>query len=48
MLKLKTNLKQINNIKKKVNLCEDIVLVGHTHFLYDIVFQQQHKNRDQK
>ena len=35
------NLKQINIKKTLVNLYEDIV---RTHFLYNIVYQQQHKN----
>ena len=38
-------------IKKKiVNLYEARYCVGdpRTHFLYDIVYQEQHKNRDQK
>ena len=37
----------MNNKRTLVNLYKDIVLVIHrTHFLYDIVYQQQHKSRD--
>ena len=43
-LKLKTNLKHINDKRLLVNLYKDIVLV--TRVLYDIVYQEQHKSRD--
>ena len=36
---LKTNLKQINNKRTLANLLKDA-------FLYDIVYQKQHKIRD--
>ena len=42
-----SNLKKKNNKQTLVNLFKDIVLVTHrTHFLYGIVYQQQHKSRD--
>ena len=38
---------QINNKRTSVNLYMDIVLVTRrTHFLYDIVYQQQHRSCD--
>ena len=47
MLNLKTNLKQINNKRTLVNSYKDIKLVTRLCiFCYDIVYQQQHKNRD--
>ena len=44
---LKTNLEQINNKGTLVNLYKDFVLLTRRmHFLYNIVYQQQHKIRD--
>ena len=39
------NLKQINSKRTLVNSYKDIILVT-SHFLSDIVYQQQLKNRD--
>ena len=38
----------MNNKRALVYLYKDIVCIGDlcTHFLYDIVYQQQNKNRD--
>ena len=46
---LKTNLEQINNKGTLVNLYKEkdiVLLTRRTHFLYNIVYQQQHEIRD--
>ena len=41
-----TNLKQINKKRALVTIYKDCIGDQCTHFLYGIVYQQQHKSRD--